>query len=80
MFVLFISNWMGDRLLRGGEGTSENMTKLKGTNIFVNAEEDAMYDVLNRVFVKMSSRVDAYVCCDIYKIKDVGDSIAGQIE
>merc|ERR1712135_100492 len=80
--VLPISGWMGDNLLK----KSENMAWWKGTKVFVDAEEfhvDTLYDVLDKVCKVPSRPLTAPMrmpISGIYKIKGVGDVLAGRVE
>ena len=80
--VLPISSWMGDNLLK----KSENMAWWKGTKVFVDAEEfhvDTLYDVLDKVCKVPSRPLTAPMrmpISGIYKIKGVGDVLAGRVE
>merc|ERR1712135_113493 len=80
--VLPISGWMGDNLLK----KSENMPWWKGTKVFVETTEfhvDTLYDVLDKVYKVPSRPLSAAMrmpISGIYKIKGVGDVLAGRVE
>merc|ERR1712064_88567 len=80
--VLPISGWMGDNLLK----KSENMPWWKGTKVFVETTEfhvDTLYDVLDKVCKVPSRPLSAAMrmpISGIYKIKGVGDVLAGRVE
>ena len=80
--VLPISGWMGDNLIK----KSENMSWWTGQDIIVNKETlhiDTLYDCLNNLCVPPGRNETAAMrmpVSGIYKIKGVGDVIAGRIE
>merc|ERR1711916_354058 len=80
--VLPISGWMGDNLLK----KSENMPWWKGTKVYVETTEfhvDTLYDVLDKVCKVPSRPLSAAMrmpISGIYKIKGVGDVLAGRVE
>jgi elongation factor 1-alpha len=77
-----ISGWMGDNLLK----KSENMDWWKGFDVAVGKETihvDTMYDVLDqmcRVPERPMSAPMRMPISGIYKIKGVGDVLAGRVE
>jgi len=80
--ILPISGWMGDNLLK----KSENMAWWKGMDIALGSETihvDTMFDVLDKLF-RLPERPTAapmrMPVSGVYKIKGVGDVIAGRIE
>jgi elongation factor 1-alpha len=80
--VLPISGWMGDNLLK----KSENMSWWSGMDILVDKEKmhiDTLYDCLNEMCSPPGRNEAAAMrmpVSGIYKIKGVGDVIAGRIE
>merc|ERR1719440_310898 len=80
--LLPISGWMGDNLLK----KSDNMTWWKGMDIAVGKETihvDTMYDVLDKVCRVPERPISAPMrmpISGIYKIKGVGDVLAGRVE
>merc|ERR1719188_1523021 len=80
--VLPISGWMGDNLLK----KSDNMTWWKGMDVEVGKENihvDTLYDVLDklcRVPERPTSAPMRMPISGIYKIKGVGDVLAGRVE
>jgi len=77
-----ISGWQGDNLLK----KSEKMTWWKGQDIKVGSEAmhvDTLYDCLNNMCRVPARPVDAAMrlpISGIYKIKGVGDVLAGRVE
>jgi len=77
-----ISGWMGDNLLK----KSEKMTWWKGQDVKVGSESmhlDTLYDCLNQMCRVPPRPVDAAMrlpISGIYKIKGVGDVLAGRVE
>jgi elongation factor 1-alpha len=77
-----ISGWMGDNLLK----KSENMGWWKGADIKVGSETihvDTLYDCLNNMCRVPERPTDAPMrlpISGIYKIKGVGDVLAGRVE
>merc|ERR1712190_276378 len=77
-----ISGWMGDNLLK----KSENMGWWKGMDVEVGKENvhvDTLYDALNNFITRPERKVDAAMrlpISGIYKIKGVGDVLAGRVE
>merc|ERR1712147_351603 len=80
--VVPISGWMGDNLLK----KSDNMTWWKGMDVVVGKETihvDTLYDVFNNFFrvpERPSSAPMRMPISGIYKIKGVGDVLAGRVE
>merc|ERR1711972_452406 len=80
--VMPISGWMGDNLLK----KSDNMTWWKGFDVLVGKETihvDTVYDCLDkmcRVPERPSSAPMRMPISGIYKIKGVGDVLAGRVE
>jgi len=80
--VLPISGWMGDNLLK----KSENMAWWKGCDVVAesgNIHIETLYDVLNelcRVPTRPISAPMRMPISGIYKIKGVGDVLAGRVE
>jgi elongation factor 1-alpha len=77
-----ISGWMGDNLLK----KSDNMTWWKGMDVAIGKETihcDTLYDVLDklcRVPERPTSAPMRMPISGIYKIKGVGDVLAGRVE
>jgi len=77
-----ISGWMGDNLLK----KSDNMDWWKGVDIPVGSETihiDTMYDVLDKMCRVPERPISAPMrmpISGIYKIKGVGDVLAGRVE
>merc|ERR1719324_118074 len=78
-----ISGWMGDNLLK----KSEKMTWWSGTDVLVGESEkihvDTVYDVLDKVCripERPKSAPMRLPISGIYKIKGVGDVLAGRVE
>merc|ERR1711959_426268 len=78
-----ISGWMGDNLLK----KSEKMTWWSGTDVLVGESEkihvDTVYDVLDKVCripERPKSAPMRMPISGIYKIKGVGDVLAGRVE
>merc|ERR1719324_130216 len=78
-----ISGWMGDNLLK----KSEKMTWWSGTDVLVGESEkihvDTVYDVLDKVCripERPKSAPMRMPISGIYKIKGVGDALAGRVE
>merc|ERR1712066_137887 len=77
-----ISGWMGDNLLK----KSENMGWWKGMDVVVGKETihcDTIYDVFDKLFrvpERPSSAPMRMPISGIYKIKGVGDVLAGRVE
>merc|ERR1719420_687962 len=77
-----ISGWMGDNLLK----KSEKMAWWSGTDVLVGSETihvDTLYDVLDtvcRVPERPMSAPMRMPISGIYKIKGVGDVLAGRVE
>jgi elongation factor 1-alpha len=80
--VLPISGWMGDNLNK----KSENMTWWSGADILVGKEKmhiDTLYDCLNNMCSPPGRNETANMrmpVSGIYKIKGVGDVLAGRVE
>merc|ERR1719253_2558504 len=80
--VMPISGWMGDNLLK----KSDNMTWWKGMDIAHGKETihcDTLYDVFDSLFrvpERPSSAPMRMPISGIYKIKGVGDVLAGRVE
>merc|ERR1712195_268035 len=80
--VMPISGWMGDNLLK----KSDNMGWWKGNDVVVGKETihvDTMYDVFDKFFrvpERPSSAPMRMPLSGIYKIKGVGDVLAGRVE
>merc|ERR1712039_749608 len=80
--VLPISGWMGDNLLK----KSDNMSWWKGMNIECGKETimcETMYDVLDKLCRVPERPISAPMrmpISGIYKIKGVGDVLAGRVE
>merc|ERR1711915_227389 len=80
--VLPISGWMGDNLLK----KSDNMTWWKGQDIECGKETihcDTLYDVLDKLCRVPERPISAPMrlpISGIYKIKGVGDVLAGRVE
>merc|ERR1711939_393098 len=80
--VMPISGWMGDNLLK----KSDNMGWWKGMDIACGKETihcDTLYDVFNNLFrvpERPSSAPMRMPISGIYKIKGVGDVLAGRVE
>merc|ERR1712224_982116 len=80
--VMPISGWMGDNLLK----KSDNMTWWKGMDVACGKETlhvDTIYDVFNNLFrvpERPSSAAMRLPISGIYKIKGVGDVLAGRVE
>ncbi|CAL1146275.1 unnamed protein product [Cladocopium goreaui] len=80
--VMPISGWMGDNLLK----KSENMGWWKGQDVEVGSETihvDTVYDVLDKMCRVPERPVSAPMrmpISGIYKIKGVGDVLAGRVE
>ena len=77
-----ISGWMGDNLIK----KSTNMDWWKGMDVPVDSETihvDTMYDVFDKFFrvpQRPSSAPMRMPISGIYKIKGVGDVLAGRVE
>jgi elongation factor 1-alpha len=80
--VMPISGWMGDNLLK----KSENMGWWSGMDVVVSKETihvDTLYDVFDKFFrvpERPSSSPMRMPISGIYKIKGVGDVLAGRVE
>merc|ERR1712127_717573 len=80
--VMPISGWMGDNLLK----KSENMGWWKGMDVAVDSETlhvETLYEVFNNLFrvpARPSSAPMRMPVSGIYKIKGVGDVLAGRVE
>merc|ERR1711970_1668803 len=80
--VMPISGWMGDNLLK----KSENMGWWKGCDVEIGKETihiDTLYDVFDKFFrvpERPSSSPMRMPISGIYKIKGVGDVLAGRVE
>ena len=80
--VMPISGWMGDNLLK----KSENMGWWKGQDVEIGSETihvDTVYDVLDKMCRVPERPVSAPMrmpISGIYKIKGVGDVLAGRVE
>merc|ERR1711990_419898 len=80
--VMPISGWMGDNLLK----KSDNMTWWKGMDVATSKETihcDTLYDVFDSLFRVPERPCDAPMrlpISGIYKIKGVGDVLAGRAE
>merc|ERR1711920_1207784 len=80
--VMPISGWMGDNLLK----KSDNMTWWKGFDVLVGKETihvDTVYDCLDKMCRVPERPTDAPMrlpISGIYKIKGVGDVLAGRVE
>merc|ERR1711937_1098731 len=80
--IVPISGWMGDNLLK----KSDNMAWWKGMDVVIGKETvhvDTLYDVFDKLFrvpERPSSAPMRMPISGIYKIKGVGDVLAGRVE